>query len=512
MIEAIKGQRRGAVNVILIIIDTLRKDHLGAYGNKWIKTPNLDSLARESAIFTRAANESLPTLPQRRSLLTGIRTFPYRKSYYDEGHTLDLRRLDLRNAPQAALAQGGYFLGVQGTLIAGWEPIPSDQITLAEILLLHGYDTCLITDTGPYMTWPMNFHRGFRHWDFIRGHEGDQYGWPSLGQRLLDVEKHLPPAMRGTWEHRLLERMTSITSKWKGEEDYWAAQVWTRASEWLENNRFSKQPFFMMVDCFDPHEPFLVPKEYADLYDADYEGLEPVTPHYGPIDYLTERQLQRMRALYAADVTFVDKWFGLFLEKARSLGLLENTLICLTSDHGFQLGEHGVTGKIPAAMWKELHDVPLFIRHPQGLGAGQQFDALVQGQDIFATILSFLGVPPPYPIDGKHLWPIIRGETHKVRDYITCGYSLNVRAVDDEYSFISLITGEEPQLCDLRNDPEEKVNIAKDKPHIVKRMYEYVMEDAGHQPILPGWRRDWNSPVWKWVFWTPFAEEERAPL
>ncbi|MEE9284533.1 MAG: hypothetical protein V3V35_02270, partial [Dehalococcoidia bacterium] len=102
------------------------------------------------------------------------------------------------------------------------------------------------------------------------------------------------------------------------------------------------------------------------------------------------------------------------------------------------------------------------------------------------------------------LMPVIRKEKHKVRDYLTCGYSLNVRAVDDDYSFISLTTGEEAQLCDLRNDPTERNDIAKHHPKIVKRMHDYVMEDAGHKPILPDWKREWDSMQGRWVFWSPF--------
>jgi len=106
---------------------------------------------------------------------------------------------------------------------------------------------------------------------------------------------------------------------------------------------------------------------------------------------------------------------------------------------------------------------------------------------MFATIISFLGIPPPYPLDGQDLLPIVRGERHKVRDYLTCGHTAYVRAVDDEYALIALRTGDEPRLHDLKNDPEEKVNLAKERPQTVKRMFDYVMEDAGRQPILPNW-------------------------
>ena len=101
------------------------------------------------------------------------------------------------------------------------------------------------------------------------------------------------------------------------------------------------QPFFMVVDSYDVHEPWDPPKKYVDLYDDGYNGPEPYLPSYGSSDYLTGRQLERMRALYAAEVTMVDTWLGRFLEKAADLRLDENTLFILLSDHGVMLGEHG---------------------------------------------------------------------------------------------------------------------------------------------------------------------------
>src|SRR5215218_6988580 len=128
---------RGGPNVILIIIDTLRKDHVGAYGNDWIKTPNLDALAKESLLFTRAHPEAMPTIPARRAIHTGMRTWP---------------------------APSPHF---------GWAPIPPEQRTLAEILSEEGYATFLVTDT--YVQFPMNFKRGFGVYYTIRGQENDHF-------------------------------------------------------------------------------------------------------------------------------------------------------------------------------------------------------------------------------------------------------------------------------------------------------------------------------------------------
>src|SRR5918992_5245228 len=144
------------MNVIVVVVDSLRKDHIGAYGNRWIETPNLDALAKESLRFEQAYPESLPTIPARRAIHTGMRTFPFRDRERQKG---------LRFQPY------------------GWQRIPEEQTTLTEILEPEGYNTTLVTDT--YLQWlpSMNFHRGFGLYHWIRGQERDFYQPTSLAPR-----------------------------------------------------------------------------------------------------------------------------------------------------------------------------------------------------------------------------------------------------------------------------------------------------------------------------------------
>jgi arylsulfatase A-like enzyme len=125
------------MNVILVILDSLRKDHVGAYGNDRIKTPTLDTVAKEGLRFTRAHPEAMPTIPARRAIHTGMRTFPLGAPAY------------------------------------GWTSIPKGQPTLAEILKKAGYDTFFVTDT--YHQFSRNFGRGFDVYRKIRGQERDRY-------------------------------------------------------------------------------------------------------------------------------------------------------------------------------------------------------------------------------------------------------------------------------------------------------------------------------------------------
>src|SRR3712207_943828 len=315
------------MNVVVVILDSLRKDHIGAYGNPWIKTPNLDALARESLRFGRAYPESLPTICARRAIHTGFRTFPFRD-----------RPSEQADAPAY-----------------GWLPIPWEQATLAEILEAYGYQTVLVTDTYHQFKPHMDFHRGFKVYHWIRGQENDVYKPPSS---VSEEEMRRRYLIHG--EGLKAIQYLANTQGRKSEEDWFAPQVFLRGIDLLEGAS-RRQPFFLVVDNYDPHEPWDPPEKYTSLYSGDYDGPEPFTSLYGPEDYLTERQLRRMRGLYAGEVTMVDTWLGNFLGKMEELDLFENTLLILLSDHGHAFGEHGITGKPHYALWPELTDI-VFMR------------------------------------------------------------------------------------------------------------------------------------------------------
>src|SRR5690606_7129306 len=128
---------------------------------------------------------------------------------------------------------------------------------------------------------------------------------------------------------RELRQYLANTNDRTSEEDYFAARVFRTAARLLENLP-PDRPFFLTIDSFDPHEPWDAPPRYVALYDdADYDEPEPVTPSYGDSAYLSDRQLQRMRALYAAEVTMMDRWLGFFLERLDGMGLLDSTAVIL---------------------------------------------------------------------------------------------------------------------------------------------------------------------------------------
>ena len=448
------GSAQGA-NAIVICLDTLRADHLGCYGNDWIETPNMDALAQESTVFTHAFPQAMPTMPMRLVLHTGQHGWPYR--------------------------QWVSRVGVD-SLWPGWGPVPEESVTLSEILVKENFQTGFVTDTYHYWAPGMNFNRGFRQHLFIRGQEADPYrsGLP-VTQEQVDavfnpqVSKDIE-GLKFFATFSVQQYLANQTGRVK-EEDYQTPQLFNEAINWLEENRKASR-FFLLLDAFDPHEPWDPPQEYVDMYDPGYSGPGMIAPLYSPVNYLPERELKQMRARYAAEVTFVDKWLGVFLDHARQSGMLDNTVLILTSDHGHQLAEHDMIGKLPQGLWYELMDVPLIVRRPGGEGGGQRVDALVQHQDIMPTVLNFLGVPPVAPLPGLDLIDLAEGRVPP-RDHVSSGLKSHSWCRDARYTFMMMNDDSDQRLYDMTADPLQTHNLANEEKGAAKEMRRKLLDDAG---------------------------------
>jgi arylsulfatase A-like enzyme len=217
-----------------------------------------------------------------------------------------------------------------------------------------------------------------------------------------------------------------------------------------------------------------------------YRGKEPLDDNYGKDDYLTDRQLLRMRALYAAEVTMMDRWLGKFIERAHELGVMKRTLLLVVSDHGHLLGEHGYTGKPPYALYPELTDTVLMVRHPRGEGAGKSSDFYASTHDVAPTILGFLGVEQPEPMDGQDLAPILQGkDPQRPRDHITQGYFRYLCCRDEHRVMFCRTDGADAHLFDAINDVGQTRDLAEAEPETVRIMFEeYAQKDAAGR--LPG--------------------------
>jgi arylsulfatase A-like enzyme len=168
------------------------------------------------------------------------------------------------------------------------------------------------------------------------------------------------------------EQYLRNTAAQRGEEDSFVARVAREAVRWLEDQtqrQGRKDHLFLWVDCFDPHEPWDPPEPYRSMYDPGYRGQELIDPVPGVVaGYMTPDELRHTRALYAGEVTLVDRWVGILLDRMRELGIYDNSLIMHVSDHGEPFGEHGIVRKARPWDYEELVHIPWIVKHPLGWG------------------------------------------------------------------------------------------------------------------------------------------------
>ena len=367
------------MNVILVIVDTLRRDHVGAYGNEWIRTPNLDRLAERGTRFTSAYLGSAPCMPARRELWTGRYEFPWR----------------------------------------GWGPLEPGEATLPGMAGQAGCRTALVTDHYHYFEHGSgNYHHPFDTWQLIRGNENDAW----VSDATVPVEF---PAPERTKCHFRWRQYVQNKSRWGTDAEAMCQRVFSSAADWVETNHRSG-PFFLVVDNFDPHEPFDSPEPYASMYNPDPPAERVVWPIYGPADRYTDQELCDIRALYAGKVTLTDRWLGHFIERVEACGVMDDTLLIVCADHGHQFGEHGMIGK-PSAwhgdsnLYEFMSRIPLLVCHPGGRGPGQTRDACVQHVDVVPTVLDALGADVPDGLHGQSLMPLLDDARATIRDAAVFG-------------------------------------------------------------------------------------------
>lgn len=461
------------MNVIFLMNDTLRADHINAYqrpapwkrpGHEtqpFIETPHLDRLAQQSALFDRCYVGSYPTIPNRHDIATGRFGFP----------------------------------------TIGWEPLKPDEVVLAERLESRGYVSMMIFDTPPLANDDYNFTRGFTAWDWVRGQHRDRW--------ITDpVDIPLPTSYKTKSPTGLQLYLLNATRRQYG-RDWMCAKTALAACDWLERNK-TRDQFFLWVDMWDPHDPFEAPTyDMARYADPNYRGVPIIYPKYGRADYMTPEELNDVRARYAAKVQFVDRSVGRILDCVQAVGLDRNTLIIHTTDHGHLFGEHGLQGK-PTGPLGRLYEpttrIPLLIRHPEGLGKGRRIDAIVQPPDVTATILAAAGMSDP-DIQGESLFPLMAGTSAGSRTYafsgrfsrqvniLTAGATAQKRGAasfdgwvgidatsepitvtTDEWSLIvSPIGGPPPELYHLTDDPQQQHNVYTDHSKEAEQLHHALL-------------------------------------
>lgn len=448
------------MNLIWIVADTFRADHLGCYGSSWVKTPNLDALAARSTVFEEHHAASFPTVPARADFLTGLWTFTYRS----------------------------------------WEPMSLAERLLPEVLGEAGYRTVGVADTPFYTTNGFHLDRGFNTFTQLLSQIQETDFGQSQGQG------NVLPFRRDT------------------EFDYSAPQTMTLAEKYLE--KIHDEPFFLLVDTWDPHEPWDPPAWYVKQYLPDFEGgaFQP------PYDYLsgagmTDRELEVGRASYAGMITMVDRWIGRLLDRVQTLGIADDTAIVFTSDHGFLVGEHDQCGKMirrqidppiidelgqprdslwaRSVLYRELTHVPLIVHVPGTKPS--RVDGLTSAVDIMPTVVELLTGKPAVGVHGRSLLPLVRGDADATgRDLVVTSVALQdspgqpARLVDGlvrevwehlpatittaDWTLVYAVPGEPVELYHMPTDPDQEHDVAPEHPDVVADLvarYISFLETAG---------------------------------
>jgi arylsulfatase A-like enzyme len=437
------------MNIIIIGIDSLRKDYMGCFGNPWIRTPNFDKFFEKAIIFDRFRPNAIPTIPFRRGLMLGRRVFPYKDAVKF------------------------------GWSPMGWQPLGPDEVTFQDVLREAGYVTGLVTDAWHYFRPGMNIHKGFHSWQFIRGQETDPY---LMEPSIQDPEEVMDPASKGKLMQYFLEQYLRNAGNRKYEEDYAGPQVFRTAEKWLQKNARHYEKFFLYVDCFDPHEPWDPPREYVELYDPGYKGKEYIFPQNGPCDHMSEEEIKHIQAMYAGNVTMVDRWFGHFMEKVELMGLVEDTIILFLSDHGLQLGDHGIMKKMGYALYTELIEVHMMLMVPGTPAEKRHVQGFVQECDFAPTFLTMLGLELPESMTGLNFWPLVTGDREAIREHVVGGFHIFGYVQDQRYHYFrNLLVGDNLHLFDLEQDGKMEKNLVESEPELARIMEEKLVKE------LDGW-------------------------
>jgi arylsulfatase A-like enzyme len=431
-------------HLIVVLLDSLNRHMVGAYGGTEFSTPNLDRFAQRSSQFTSHVTGSLPCMPARHDILVGALDFLWKPwgsiELWEESITATLRRADV---------------------------------------------TTMLVSDHPHLfeTGGENYHVDFSGWDYVRGHEGDPwktyadpsaYGAPTL---TPDGRPMITNAADGGW---FLRDQLGIADRSFGHRHYDDSRTWFRAEEdfpgprtmatatsWLRHASQVHDRWMLFVDEFDPHEPFDTPEPWASMYDdgpLTSEELEIgrlVWPPYlvGGVSNgsITERQARQIRNNYGAKLSMIDHHFGKLLDELDAQDLWDTTAVIVCTDHGHYLGDVRSTGApgddTAADIWgkpaipqfEPLGHTPLMIHWP-GM-APRRIDALTTNVDINATIADAFGVEATHRTHGRSIVPLLTGDRESIRDWAIGGvYGNWVQVTDGRRKYARAPVGDNAPL------------------------------------------------------------------
>ncbi len=456
------------MNIVWVIADTFRRDHLGCYGNEVIRTPALDTLAAKSVRFDRHYIASFPTMPARADFYTGRWT---------------------------------------GTSFPGWAPLTKDMVILPEILRDKGLHTAAVVDTPFYQRNNYNYDRGFFTFYDILG----QPAAPPTG------ESH---DVRASWRFesdRFAPRTFTKAMEWlegRHEEDFFLyVDAWDPHEPWDPPEYYTK--LYWPDDGSEVVMPSRAELSFAELPE-DQRGSTWVGGRLASGARPKEDKIRKAHAFYCGEVTMVDTWLGHFITRLENMNLMKDTAIIFTTDHGTYHGEHGgrfgkhTLAKLPEGMtglgfgycplYEEVAAAPLLIYAP-GIEPGA-YSGLTSAIDLAPTILDILGHEIPSSMEGRSLLPAMKDPSVAGRDYVIsaapfrsngspekvddCVFyrteDTSITVTTDEWSLIYCVEPGISELFNLSSDPKQETNVIAERPEVVTFMDEHNVPPERRDP------------------------------
>ena len=434
---------KAKMNVLFIAVDDLRPE-FGAYGSKYIHSPNLDRLAKQGVTFTRAYVQQAVCSPSRSSFLTGAR--PDTTKVWDLVTHFRTAIPDVVTLPQH-FKNNGYFVQGMGKLYHG------------------GYDD------APSWSVPWSNPKVV------------SYGLPENEARQKASRGQNTPGIRGP----------AFEGADVSDNTFHDGALAEMAVKTLSEMAKKNQPFWLGVGFTKPHLPFVAPKKYWDLYDPAKIALaaNPFRPKDAP-DYaivpggelrayqnipigpIPDDLARQLKHGYYAAISYMDAQLGKVLDELDRLKLRDNTIIVLVGDHGWKLGEHGAWCKHSNV--ENDTNAPLLIAAPGFKTAGKRSQSLVEFVDIYPTLAELCGLSLPAHLEGTSLVPVLRNPAKVVKTAAFSQYPrggqgrqlMGYAMRTERYRFTRWVNRKDHskvdavELYDHQTDPQENVNIAND--------------------------------------------------
>ncbi len=424
-----------APNVIVIVVDTLRADHLSSYGYERETSPFIDQLAAEGVRFENAISPSSWTQPSHASMLTGRYTYEHQ---------------------------------------AETRPLDDTYPTIGEVLQAQGYRTGAFSANTLFFTRRQGFGRGFLHFEDNYQSAPDAFFNSSLYGYLFDYY-----GLRKAFNYEGVPTRRL------------APEINRSALRWIDR---SDQPFFVFINYFDVHDPYTPPEPYLSKYGQTQGGLiNGFLERYHPD--LTPEQLQSEIDAYDGSINYVDDQIKDLFAELESRGGLENTIVIITADHGESLGEHGLLQHSASLYRQEIH-VPLIV-WGAGVPSAVVVDTPVSTTSLPVTILQLLNVNdgafPSQPLTklfGGSVPPGWAQPISEVAQFVGAAeqnpttYGEMKSVVGDQLQYI---VHEEygEVLYNWRNDPQEQSNLANDPASATAlKVFRSYLEELIGSPIF----------------------------